>query len=155
MPTANLRVCIFQSNSPCKPCSQEFIKFRKQIQIPGLIEFQVGRIWKRRRNKGGLLKMFSNQSDGSRPGFKLKAIDWVQFYDAIYEWVRRMNGVGNEGSITFSPKPPVELWKHLYEVSSSAIVLACKESCKVQDEIDELFPNENYEASVKVVPQSQ
>ena len=140
-PGAKSRVSIFQSNSPCEPCSHEFIKFRQEIKVPGVIEFQVGRMWKLYRNKEGLRKMFGSRSDGRSPGFILKAIDWFQFYDAIYKWVRRTTALNNQDVVPFSPETPLEVWKHLYEVSSSAIDLACQESCKVQSKVDELNSN--------------
>ena len=146
-PEEKFCVCIFQSNSPCESCSYEFIKFRQEIKVPGVIELQVGRMWKLYRNKEGLQRMFGSRSDGRSPGFILKAIDWFQFYDAIYEWIRRTrvwNNLNNQDCVPFSPATPLELWKHLYEVSSSAIDLACEESCKVQSKVDELNSNWTY-----------
>ena len=139
MPEGKFRVCIFQSNSPCEPCSHDFIKFRQQINIPGIIEFQVSRIWKLWRNKEGLRRMFSSRGGDGSPCFILKAIDWFQFYDVIYEWVRRKTESNNETNVPFSPATPKEIWAHLYEVTSSAVDLACEESCKVQGKVNELY----------------
>ena len=148
-PEGKFRVNIFQSNSPCEPCSREFIKFRQKINISGVIEFQVSRIWKLWRNKEGLRRMFSSRGGDGSPGFILKAIDWFQFYDAIYEWVRRKTESSNETSVQFSPATPKEIWAHLYEVTSSAVDLACEESCKVQGKVNELYSDWTHFAQEK------
>ena len=136
---AQFRVCIFQSNSPCEPCSRDFIDFKKQIEAKlklesGMIEFQVGRVWKLWKNKDGLRRLFGEQENGKNPGFSWKEFDWFQFYDAFYEWVLRRTTQTSEKTIQFESMK--DIIKHLNDVSiSCAIDLISEETHQVHSQI--------------------
>ena len=84
----NLYVKIFLSNSPCKDCARQLVRFRKNLlkslsKANPVLEIQVMSIFNVRVNKPGLLMLIK-----SKDSFTLRCLNWFHFYIVLDHYRR-------------------------------------------------------------------
>ena len=88
----NLKFQMFMNNSPCKLCSKDLKSILEKLskELPHVsIEISVHYIWPYglEMDKKGLLKMISHSPDTTNR-VSISDFSWVQFYDALYSYLK-------------------------------------------------------------------